>query len=202
MTPFWVFTPAQFFLGAHLSTILAVIFTIPFVTTVNVVKKLEPLHQLTQRNGAFARSTPYGPFFFFAPLKALYYRHWSVFITSLLSYVCLLIIPLAPEAVFIGTCSAKSVGCAPSLGIFIPAARTIEVEALLVLVAILIIILMVLSSGTFSNSFSIAGLVCVFQNREVLADFQRIEGYPSEKMLAAALGARQYKLDFYIHSDG
>lgn len=134
---------SDYFVGAYLPTVLAILFGLPWLIINQTAKSLEPFYQLSRAKGASAESSLTANFnAIIAPLKLLYYHQWSVVLTTTLMALGVLLTPLAPEAVSIhldGKCDAKILGCTGRVGISKPVARTLQV--LLALMAILTLIL-------------------------------------------------------------
>jgi len=191
-----------------LPTIIAVIFSIPWLIIDAKARRLEPFHQLAKKNGASGSKTICADYSsqITAPFKALLAGHWTPVLTSMLTLAALLITPLAPETVSIrteGPCSATTLGCVPSLSIYPVAGRL--VQALLCMMALVTIILVILmhpySTGVFAEPFSIAGLATLFHNQEIFDDIRQVRGH-SKKQLRMHLAKGKYKLAFYTDHDG
>lgn len=206
-------TNAEYFVGAFLSTIIAVLFAIPWVIIDARVRSLEPFHQCAKAQGASASKTIYmnynKPFFLLAPVKALFSGHWAPFVTSILSNATILVTALAPEFVFVrleGSCDSLHTGCIPSLSVFPLAGRMLE--AFLGFMAIWIIVLIAIMSryhtGVFSEPHSIAGLAVLFNNQEVRNDFREatLAMSGTKKIVHKLLAPRNYRLDYYREVDG
>jgi hypothetical protein len=202
----YVFTEEQYFVGAFLPTIIAVLFALPWMILDDRVRNLEPFHQLSRKQGASGATLCMdyiSPFAFAAPVKALMAGHWAPLLTSLLSISTIFIAPLASETVSIrltGSCDAETTGCIPSLSIFPATARTIE--ALLAFMAIITILLLIYMrqyfTGVFAEPLSIAGIATLFHNEEVSTHLREAGPCYSKKQLNNILANRRYKLDFYI----
>lgn len=207
----YVFSQGQYFVGAFLPTLIAVLFSLPWHIIDAKVRSLEPFHQLSKDRGARANTSlcmdyisPVAPI---VPMKALLAGHWAPLMTSLLSITTILIIPLAPEFFSIrmqGSCDFQTAGCVPSLSIFPAAGRAIE--ALLCLIAALHILLIIhlhrYSTGVFAEPSSIAGIATLFNNAEVVEDFRSLPSTTSKASMFKSLRKRKYKLDFHADRDG
>jgi hypothetical protein len=205
-----VFTNTQYFSGAFLSTILAVLFALPWAIIDMQVKSLEPFHQLSSPGGSSARKSLFMDYssrtFIIAPFKALFAGHWAPFITSVLSICTLIITPLAPEFVSIRVEGVCIDGCIPSLSIFPLAGRILQ--GLLAFMAILTIILILImwryTTGVFAEPNSIAGLASLFHHPDVVQDFRNAAVTLSgtgEKTYKPLL-QEQYRLDYYTLPNG
>jgi hypothetical protein len=206
----YVFAQKTYFVGAFLSTLIAVLFSLPWLIIDSKIRALEPFHQLSKDRGAEARKSLgmdyLYPFAIVAPIKALFAGHWAPLLTSLLSICTLLITPVAPEFVSVrmqGSCDSQTEGCVPSLSIFPAAGRAIE--GLLCFMAILTILLLIYlsrySTGVFAEPSSIAGLATLFHNLEVMEDFRNALGAVSRNQSFDSLRKRRYKVDFYTDRD-
>jgi Protein of unknown function (DUF3433) len=210
----YVFTEGQYFVGAFLPTLIAVLFSLPWIIIDPKVRTLEPFHQLSANRGASASTSLYmdyiSPFILIIPFKALLARHWAPFMTSLISISTILLTPLAPEFLSIrmqGSCNFETTGCVPSLSIFPAAGRAIQ--ALLSLIALLTVFLVIqmyhYSTGVFAESSSIAGITTLFHNTDVAEDFRTLSitaNTTSKGSTFTPLRMRRYKIDFYSAPDG
>jgi hypothetical protein len=214
--PFWnhpsyVFTNGQYFIGAYLPTVIAVLFAIPWLILDARVRGLEPFHELSMNKGAPGRNTLCIDYTstvtFIVPFKALYARHWAPLLTSMLSISTVFITPLAPETVSIrmaGSCNATSTGCTPSLSAFPVAARATEaVLACMALMTLLLLLLMrQYNTGVFAAPFSIAGIATLFHHQHVLNQFRAAGRCSSKAELYRELANYHYGLDFYMDQTG
>lgn len=205
-----VFTKTQYFVGAFLSTVLAVVFALPWIIIDARIKSLEPFHQLSSDEGASARKTLFmdyaSPSFIVAPFKALLSGHWAPFITSILSICTIALTPIAPEFISIRVEGACVDSCTASLSVFPIAGRLLEaiLAFMVALEILLIVILWRWHTGVFAEPHSIAGLATLFHNHEVLADFQGAVaaiGGSGENTFNPILQQR-YRIDYYTCSNG
>lgn len=205
-----VFTNSQYFLGAFLSTILAVLFALPWITIGAKVRSLEPFHQLSSPKGATASKTLFmdyaSPLSAVAPIKALLAGHWAPCIASMLSMTTIIVTPLAPEFVSIRVDGSCVTGCEPSLSIFPIAGRIIEslLAFMAILTIALIFIMLPYNTGVFAEPGSIAGIATLFYNEEVRADFHEAGAAHNRdiKKLYKSMLQRRYRLDYYTDRNG
>ena len=197
----YVFTNGQYFAGAFLPTIIAVLFAIPWVILDAHAQNLEPFHQLSRKDGAPVFSTLCMDYSSpLAPLRSLIAGHWVPLLTSSLNVTAKIITPLAPEFISvktIGKCDAHTIGCVLSFKIFFPAGRAIQ--ALLSFMALLVILLILqmrkYSSGVFAEPNSIAGLATLFSDKQMRDDFRVALLGSSEKQVYESLMNHHYKLE-------
>lgn len=207
----YVFSQEQYSVGAFLPTLIAVLFSLPWLIIDSKIRNLEPFHQLSKNRGARARTTLFmdylSPFVLVVPIKALFAGHWAPFLTSLLSISSILVTPLAPEFFSVrmqGSCDYKTTGCLPSLSISPAVGRAIE--ALLSFMAVVTILLVVhmsrYSTGIFAEPSSIAGIATLFSSAEVREDFRLATGNTPSCQASRRLAKLRYKLDFQTDHDG
>jgi hypothetical protein len=190
----------MYFLGAYLPVILATFFALPWTLIGETTKSLEPFYQMAKPEGAPSEISLAANFNnIIAPLWALLRTQWSVVLSAALAWLASLIVPLAPEAVFVyvGNCDS---GCYGSIGVFLPVARTIE-TALAVMAALEIVLLLNLWRKTTKLSADprcIAGLATLFSDPDVQKDFNEIYRSTSPDRLYKALEGHTYKLESFL----
>lgn len=205
-------TSQQYFVGAFLPTILAVLFTIPCQLLASALQEMEPYYQLQRPGGASASLSILlnykSSINVIATVNAMRRGHFLVWWSGLVSLAVLLLAPLASEAVFIGfvgqgVCTATSgrSACIPRLGVYLVAARV--AQGILAFVAVLTFALAIAislkNSGVFSNPLSIASIATLFQNQYLLEEVRRLDPYAVDrKALRTALEGQRYR----IGSDG
>ncbi|KAF2261894.1 hypothetical protein CC78DRAFT_607034 [Lojkania enalia] len=200
-------TPSQYFVGAYLPILVAVLFAIPWILINRAVKSMEPFFELSSPSGASAeRSITAVCTSFQYSVKSLTNGRWAVVVSDLLTIGSVLITPLAPEAVsihLIGECDATTLGCTGNIGVLIPAMRAIQ--AILALIALLTIVLALLlrrNMHLVSDPRSIAGLAAIFSNSDIRRDFIEIRGLATRKNIDESLKGCMYKLCFNPGYDG
>lgn len=213
-----VFTMRDYFLGAFLPTIVAVLFTIAWGILVSSTKEMEPFYQLASADGALASNSVLLDYsrtsIFLTPFKALLRGHWTVFIISLVDILTLATAPLASEAVFIGlsgvcnshtdNLNAGGNACIPDLSVYPVAARILQ--GVLILMALLTFMLIFANywrtSGIFAAPGQIATIASLFHNPELLYLFQNLPYYKKEKSLSKALQNYHFQLGHYQDPNG
>jgi hypothetical protein len=197
-----------YFVGAYLPTVLAILFSLPWIIINHTARSIEPFWQLSRPKGVSAEHTLNTAFHApLAPLQFLLRGQCTVVITTTLMGLGILITPLAPEAVAIhtdGQCDATTVGCTGRLRISIPVARTIQVilAGMALLTIVLTICLRKKRLPVLSDPRSIAGLSLLFLNPDVRQDFAQIQTLPTERELDIALRGNTYKIDTMTFQDG
>ncbi len=206
--------PNEYVLGAFVPVIVAVIFTIPWQILNAAVKELEPFYQLQREDGATAEDSlglEYrSSINIIATYTAIRKGHFVVWWSGLISIVCLFLAPIAIETVFIGfdgRCTATSgrQACVPHLNVYPVAARVLQ--GILSFIALLTLALAYSlhrgKTGLHANALSIAGLATLFQNRQVVEDFRRLNPhYTTSRMIRAALGDNRYRIAAFFDEDG
>ncbi|RDW58135.1 hypothetical protein BP6252_13546 [Coleophoma cylindrospora] len=210
-----VFTRRDYFIGAFLPTILAVLFSIPWSLLDATIKEMEPFYQLATPTGVPAADSLFLNYAnktsFLVLFHALFRGRWPVFYSSFAYMLTLALAPLASEAVFIGlsgTCNATAGGqaCLATLGIFPTIAKVLQ--GLLAAMAVLTLGLLVAfwrrSSGVFAEPRSLAGIATLSGNSQICSEFRNIASVNkySEKHLAKALENKWYRLGWYHTYDG
>lgn len=201
-------TPAKYFVGAYLPTLLAVIVRVTVGSLYAATKMLEPFFSLARAEGATAKNFLHINYLStndtFDPIKAMFSGHWLMLWTSILYTAVGLMTPFASELLhFARFCDVKHV-CGPELRINLDIARILQ--ALLAFAAIMLINVWWLrrkhSSGIYSDPSSIASLASLLHHPEVLADFQRIHPDASKDDMLKAVEGKRYGLDTYRAADG
>ncbi len=201
-------TPAKYFIGAYLPTLLAVIFRISVGSLYAATKMLEPFFSLARAEGATAKNFFHINYLStndtFDPIKAMFSGHWLMLWTSVLYTAVGLMTPFASELLhFARFCNVQNV-CGPELRINPDIARILQ--ALLAFAAVMLINVWWLqrkhSSGIYSDPSSIASLASLLHHPEVLADFQRIHPDASKDDMLKAVRGKRYGLDTYRAADG
>lgn len=201
-------TPAKYFVGAYLPTLLAVIFRISVGSLYAATKMLEPFFSLARAEGATAKNFLHINYLSTNdtsdPIKAMFSGHWLMLWTSILYTAVGLMTPFASELLhFARFCDVKHV-CGPELRINLDIARILQ--ALLAFAAIMLINVWWLqrkhSSGIYSDPSSIASLASLLHHPEVLADFQRLHPDALKNDMLKAVEGKRYGLDTYRAADG
>ena len=209
-------TVKQYIIGAFVPTLLAVLFSIPWNLLASALKEMEPFYQLQDPNGVAASRSLLldykNSINVAATVNAFRNNHFHVWGSGLISLFVPLLAPLASETVFIGfvgegDCKSPSgkKACIPRLSVYPVAARV--VQSILALIAILALSLAIAlarkKSGVYSNPFSIASVAALFQNKEVVEEFRRIDTHITDKAtLLGILESEAYKIGDYKTGEG
>ena len=207
--------PQQYFIGAFLPTIIAVLFSAPWPLLASALQEMEPYYQLQQFQGVSASKSLLlnykSSINVIATVNAMRRGHFSVWLSGLISLTISQLAPLASEAVSIGfigqgVCTATSgrSSCTPRLSVYPIAARAIQ--GILAFVAVLTLILIFTisrrKSGVYANPLSIASVATLFQNQSLIEEFRRLNTFTLDpKTLKAALAGQRYKIGFYKEAD-
>lgn len=193
----------QYFVGAYLPTLIAVLFALPWLLINRSIKSLEPFYQLSKTEGALAENSITADFSSYAaPFQSLFYGRWAVVCSDLLFFLSLIVTPLAPEAVSIhtiGDCNATSDGCIGQISVLMPAIRAIQglLALAILLTLVLILLLRKRKINLFSDPRSVAGLAIIFSNIEVRRDISEMYGLAnSDKSSNGALKGARYRLEY------
>ena len=214
--PVHTITPHDYYIGAFVPIVLAVIFSIPWHILAAAIREMESFYQLQRLDGALAENSLClnyrSSISAVATFNATRRGHFVVWWSGLVSIIILFLSPLASETVFIGfvgggRCTATSSrdACIPLLSVFPAAARA--VQGILAFVAVITFFLAIAiarrKSGVFANPLSIAGLATLFQDQDVVEDFRRIVVYsPNSNDIKAALRGQRYRIGAYSQGNG
>lgn len=206
-----VFTQWDYFVGAYIPTIIAVLFTIPWVLLDSATKEMEPFFQLGQSTGVSAANTlclnyP-GINIFISPFVAVSRGHAVVFFTSLLQLLSLGLAPLAAEAIFVGVSGCReNANCYGLVSVYPTAARVVQgvLSAMAVLVIGLIIGTWRRTSGLLANPNSLAAIATLFHSPLLINLFRTLTSRGKETQIKDDLSAldHTYQLSYYQHPDG
>ena len=206
-------TGARYFVGAYLSTALAILLRTLIGWLYSTTKMMEPFFYLARPEGAPAKEFFHTNYLstndIWTPLKSLFDGHWVMLWTSGLYTVAVIITPFAAELLhFSKYCywnDSNQLICGPEMRINPVVARIIQ--AFLALALGLLFIVWVLlrrrKSGVWSDPSSIATLASLLHHPEVIADFCSISPGASKKEMLQAVGPeKRYQLDTYHCADG
>ncbi|KAL1608430.1 hypothetical protein SLS60_003372 [Paraconiothyrium brasiliense] len=194
----------MYFLGAYLPVILATFFALPWTLVGETTKSLEPFYQMAKTGGAPAERSLAANFNdLLAPLWALFRRQWTVVLSTILAWLASIIVPLAPEAIFVyvGNCDG---GCNGRIGVFLPAARAIEAVLAAMAVIEIGLILNLLSRNKTCVSADprcIAGLATLFSDVDVQREFNELYNSTDLERLGKALNGHNYRLKSFLAAD-
>jgi len=171
-------TPAEYFAGAFLPTLLAMLVGIPISLIDINARLMQPFHALTREGGATASwslDLTFSGFInsFAMPHRLLFQQQPVTYLTSLLTWCSWLLVPLAGEAIGLqvhGRCSRFAIdGCAVALGV-----SPLPTKALAVLLAIMATLLAFLlyylrdwKTGVYFFPWSIAGIATLTTDRHL-----------------------------------
>lgn len=179
---------AQFFAWKYLPTIVMVFYGVLYQITDYDVKRLEPYYQLSQPTGSPAAQSlnlDYVTLWvFFVPLKALWYRHWAVLVSSFGSILATTAAPSLQNPSIMPVenprCQNDPTSCGGEFRYFVrihPVWSRL-VTVCLVLVAGFAAILMVQlrrKSGLLSDPRGVAGIASMAAKSHILTDFQGMD---------------------------
>ncbi|KAK4442124.1 hypothetical protein QBC34DRAFT_313768 [Podospora aff. communis PSN243] len=167
-------TEAQYFAGAFLPTLIAVMLALP-ITVIDLNAKLfQPFHALSRPGGAAGVDSMMlrfgGIHAAVTPIRQLRQGQAVSFVTTLLLWLSWLLAPLAAESIGIkvhGVCSHLSIsGCAIAVGVSPEPAHALA-AVMAVMVALLVLLLALLhnwDTGVPYNPWSLAGVALLAQN--------------------------------------
>jgi len=205
-------TAAEYWVGAFLPTILAVLIVLPLKLIDINVKLFQPFHALVRQQqgggggGAAAESSIFLRFYGWPGLlafpRAFRLRQPAVVVSQLVVFLAALLAPIAAESVAVHVEPGCTGGCYGSLGVSAVPARALE--ALMAAIALLLLALVFLLgggrwlTGVRQNPWSLAGMACLAMDREVRALLRAAPRGLGRKIddheLAAALKGRRFGL--------
>ena len=207
----------EYFIGAFLPTIIAVLFSTPWPLLTSALQEMEPFYQLQEIKGVSASKSLLldykSSINVIATINAMRRGHFSVWSSGLISLAILLLAPLASETVFIGfigqgVCTAtsgRSACSTPRLSVYPITARAIQGILALVVALTLALIIAILrrKSGVYANPLSIASVATLFQNQYLIEEIRRLNPFAIDpKTLKATLEGQRYRIGSYKEVDG
>lgn len=196
-------THAQYFAGAFLPTLIAVLLALP-TTLIDLNAKLfQPFHALAQPGGASGRDSMTlrfgGIHAITTPIRLLRQGQAVPFVTTLLLWLSWLLAPLSAEAIGIkvhGVCSHLSIsGCAIAIGVS-PEPAFALVAVMAVMLALLLVLLALLSNwdtGVPYNPWSLAGIALLARDRRLREPLLQLYN-PTEAELDAVFCSAHFRL--------
>lgn len=199
------FTKADYFIGAYLPTLVALIYASFWGMIDANVRRMEPFYQLARPGGAFAKDTLTFSYFccniFTAPFHALRRRHWAVFCSSTAFLIASAVLPpIAAGTLVVGvspSCTnADQKGCTGVL-VFRPTLAWLLHGGLVLNILMAVCLMLLLrrrKMGVAIDPSSIVGLAATFKGHPVMDHLHAMEGSASMKSVRAFLGKRRYRL--------
>ncbi|KAK3326420.1 hypothetical protein B0H66DRAFT_589030 [Apodospora peruviana] len=173
-------TPPEYFGGAFLPALIAMLLRIPIALIDTNAKSLQPFHALTQDGGATVSQsltlTCTGVLnSFVQPYRLLFHGQPVTYLTSLLTWCSLLLVPLSSEAIGLrvyGRCIRFSIqGCAVDFGVS-PSPTRALVVSLAVMTTLLGLLLYYLGdwkTGVYAYPSSVAGIATLTRDQHLKA---------------------------------
>ena len=201
-------TAANYFVGAYLPTLLAIILRIFIGVIYSTAKMMEPFYLLAGPAGALAKDVLTMNFLStndsIGPLMAIFRGHWLMLWVSTLYLVVGFLTPFSAEfLLFRDRCTSPS-QCAPEPRVVVSIGRVLQ--ALLACAAVMIVAFWWLGrryrGGIYSDPSSIATLASVAHHPDVVADIRRIHPDATKNEMGEALARKRYTLGFYCNRDG
>jgi hypothetical protein len=187
----------QYLLVSFIPLIMATLFTIPWKILDNTIKEMEPFYQLSRPGGATAENSICLDYatstIFTVPIKAISRGHILVFCSSLISLTVIFLPSLGSEAFFVSLTGPR-----PNSAWAVNSELIRIIQALLFLIAILVIFMIVYSCrrtyNIYSEPLSIAGLACLLSLSPTLETFQRIDSKTKQKELNRLLAGKHFAI--------
>lgn len=175
-----------FFCWKYLPTLVMVTYGVLWQITDYDVKRLEPYYQLSQPTGNTAAKSlnlDYVTLWaYFVPFKALRYRQWAVFVSSLGSIIATTVAPSLqnPSIAPIRNPDCKDNECPAGFMFFVrihPVWSRLLTASLIVVAIVALILLFQLrrKSGLLSDPRGIAGIASMATKSHILTDFQGMD---------------------------
>ncbi|KAJ8064719.1 hypothetical protein OCU04_007038 [Sclerotinia nivalis] len=174
-------TYRQYLIASFLPLFLAIFYAIPWRILENTVRYMEPFYQLRP----FSHSTESeaihldyeSPSIFIIPFRSISRKRFTVFVTSLISIIMLVVAPLASQVMVVvesNYCLGTGLAICDSWGIYPNFARILE--GLLGSIALLVLFLIIAglrrNTGVYSEPLSLVGLAVMY--RETPLSFKAI----------------------------
>lgn len=204
-TFFGAWSDSQYFVGAYLPTLLAVLYSALWDVLYLRMREMEPFFQLARREGASAERSlllAYGP----ASLpEALYLsvqnHHWAILLAASISLLLAISVPFASEVLRIttsGTCTGTDMGtsCDPQLEFRVPIANfeTAVLGITFFVIAVLTIYYAQRPSQTRSEVSSIASIATLLQDPSLVDKIRRVLRAPLKSEQEIVLHEHFYSL--------
>jgi hypothetical protein len=213
---YWTISNGLYFVASYLPVLTAVVFSALWCIVDNSIKRMEPFYQLARPTGAKGtrsltmKSGTSGMGIGLTAYHALSFGHWTVALSSAISFLVMLIVPLSSEMIFINTkasctpVSHRVTHCFGKLQVSKNIARAIE--GLLVCAAVLCasIVWMMRDrlSGVYADPSSIASLATLLQNEDMLQELRRLDPQISDEELAKCFADKRFRIGHFRNQDG
>ncbi|KAF7957735.1 hypothetical protein EAE96_003305 [Botrytis aclada] len=163
-------THRQYLIASFLPLFLAIFYAIPWRILENTVRYMEPFYQLRPSSHSTDTEAIHidyeSPSIFILPFKSLSRKHFTVFVTSLISVIVLAVAPLASQVMIIvesNYCVGTGLATCDSWGIYPNFARLLE--GLLAAIALFTLFLIFSGlrrdSGVLGEPLSLVGLAII-----------------------------------------
>jgi len=168
-------TSDEYFAGAFLPTVIAVLLVQPLKLIDVNAKLFQPFHALTRRGGASAQASVFLRFYGWPGIltfpRAIRLGQPVVIVSELVVFLAAFLVPIAAESVAVHVQPGCTGGCYGDLGVAGVPLRVLE--GLMITIAALLLLLLFLLSGSRwrtgvrQNPWSIAGMASLGLNEDV-----------------------------------
>ncbi|KIW90742.1 uncharacterized protein Z519_08525 [Cladophialophora bantiana CBS 173.52] len=205
-------TNVQYFRATYLPVLIAVILKLIWAIVFTSTKMMEPFYLLSRKKGAAAKESLLADYlttsFSVEGIKNMFFSHPVVTLVSLV-YICVNALPaIATQSstvratAWCRTPDLKAARCNPMWYLNINYARALE--AILSLVALIILLVIMLSSrrcsGIFSNPSSIATMASLLSSEDLMEELRRIDQKSNRSSAKQVLDP--YRYIFSRHQTG
>ncbi|EXJ76751.1 uncharacterized protein A1O5_01259 [Cladophialophora psammophila CBS 110553] len=197
-------TDVQYFRATYLPVLIAVILKLVWAIVFTSTKMMEPFYLLSREKGATAKESLLADYlttsFSVEGIKNMFFSHPAVTLVSL-AYICVSAVPaIATQSTTVRaiawcrTPDLKAARCNPMGYLNINYTRALE--AILSLVALVILLVIILSSrrrsGIFSNPSSIATMASLLSSEDFMEELRRIDQKSSRSFAGQLLDPYRY----------
>ena len=203
------FTEMDYFTASYLSVLVAVVLKSIWAMVFASLKMMEPFYYLARPEGATAKDSLLADYlstgYSISHIKHIFSGHW-VMLSCTIAYIGFAILPpLATEAstvVATAYCTTPDGSQQPCTPVWVLNYNFVRgLEAVLCLIALLIIIITFLSwsrkSGIFANPSSLATMASLLSHEETLNDLRQLDQASTDEQLAHTLYNNHYTLGSY-----
>ena len=203
------FTKMDYFSASYLGVLIAVVLKTIWAMVFASLKMMEPFYHLARPEGATAKDSLLNDFlstgYSVSHIKHIFGGHW-VMLSCTIAYAGFAFLPpLATQTstvVATAYCTSPKgdqIPCNPVWVLNVSFVRGLE--AVLCLIALLIIVIMFLSwprkSGIFADPSSIASMASLLSHEETLNDLRQIDQVSSDEQIAHTLDSNHYTFKSY-----